>query len=145
MDFSWTDEQCVCKQKVIEFAHQELNAELVERDKHGIFSRDNWQKCADFGIQGLAMPTEYGGAGLGVTEAALMMQTIAQTGAGFSGASAVHINLFGPHPIVVHGTDGDDVSALSGAPQTGVGGCCLLGRQVVLDTSRRDDRHAQVN
>ena len=51
------------------------------------------------------MPERYGGSGLGITEAALMMETIAASGAGFSGASAVHMNIFGLHPVVVHATD----------------------------------------
>ena len=51
------------------------------------------------------MPEEYGGAGLGITEAALMMQSVAESGAGFSGASALHMNIFGLHPVVVFGTD----------------------------------------
>ena len=50
-------------------------------------------------------PPEYGGAGLGITEAAIMMQAIAESGAAMSGASAVHINIFGLHPVVVFGTD----------------------------------------
>src|SRR5437899_708823 len=50
------------------------------------------------------MPTEYGGSGLGVTEAALMMRETASHGGAMAAASSVHINLFGPHPIVVHGT-----------------------------------------
>jgi acyl-CoA dehydrogenase len=51
------------------------------------------------------MPEEYGGAGLGITEAALMLQTISASGAGFSGASAVHMNIFGLNPVVVFGTE----------------------------------------
>jgi acyl-CoA dehydrogenase len=51
------------------------------------------------------MPEEYGGSGLGISEAALMMHTISSTGAGLSGASAVHMNIFGLHPVVVFGTD----------------------------------------
>ena len=51
------------------------------------------------------MPEAYGGAGLGITEAAVLAHTIARSGAGFTGASAVHLNLFGPNPIVVFGTD----------------------------------------
>ena len=51
------------------------------------------------------MPEEYGGAGLGITEAALMMQTIAASGAAMSGASAVHMNIFGLNPVIVFGTD----------------------------------------
>jgi len=57
------------------------------------------------GWLGIAMPEAYGGSGLGITEAALLAHGIARSGAGMSGASAVHINLFGPHPIVVLGTE----------------------------------------
>ena len=60
---------------------------------------------AEAGWLGVAMPEEFGGAGLGITEAALLMQTVAQSGAGMSGASAIHLNIFGPHPIVKHGTE----------------------------------------
>ena len=56
------------------------------------------------GWLGITMPEEHGGAGLGVTEAAIMMHDVASHGGGMAAASAVHINLFGPHPIVVHGT-----------------------------------------
>jgi acyl-CoA dehydrogenase len=57
------------------------------------------------GWLGIAIPEAYGGSGLGVTEAALMMQTVAATGAGMSGCSAFHINIFGLMPIVVFGTE----------------------------------------
>jgi acyl-CoA dehydrogenase len=60
---------------------------------------------AEAGWLGVAMPEEYGGSGLGITEAALVMQAVAQSGAGFSGASAVHMNIFGLHPVVVFGSD----------------------------------------
>ena len=51
------------------------------------------------------MPEAYGGAGLGISEAAVMMQAIAESGAGFSGASAVHMNIFGLNPVVVYGNE----------------------------------------
>jgi acyl-CoA dehydrogenase len=60
---------------------------------------------AEGGWLGITMPEELGGSGMGVTEAALMMHAVTKAGGGFSAASAIHINLFGPHPIVVHGTD----------------------------------------
>ena len=60
---------------------------------------------ASAGYLGIAMPESVGGAGLGVTEAALMMHRIASSGAGMAGVSAVHINIFGPHPIVLFGSD----------------------------------------
>jgi acyl-CoA dehydrogenase len=60
---------------------------------------------ADAGWLGIAMPEEYGGSGLGITEAALLMQTVAESGAALQGASAIHLNIFGPNPIVVFGTE----------------------------------------
>jgi hypothetical protein len=59
---------------------------------------------AEAGWLGICMPQEYGGSGLGITEATIMMRTIAASGAGMSGASAIHMNMFGLHPVVVHGT-----------------------------------------
>lgn len=77
----------------------------LKRDNEGGFPDDFHQALAKAGWLGIAMPPAFGGAGLGITEAALMMHTIAATGAGLSGASAVHMNIFGLHPAVVFGTD----------------------------------------
>ena len=76
----------------------------LERDRAGKFPADFHQAMAKGGWLGVAMPEEFGGAGLGITEAALMMQAIAESGAGFSGASAVHMNIFGLNPVVVFGS-----------------------------------------
>ncbi|MEL6779385.1 MAG: acyl-CoA dehydrogenase family protein [Cyanobacteria bacterium J06597_16] len=62
MDFSWSQEQVAYKAKVIGFAHEHLNGDLIKRDHQSEFSKENWQKCADFGIQGLAMPEAYSGS-----------------------------------------------------------------------------------
>ena len=59
MDFAWNDEQLAFKEKVVAFAQQELSDGLLERDKQGEFSRADWKKCADFGIQGLSVPEKY--------------------------------------------------------------------------------------
>ena len=74
-------------------------------DDTGIFPEEFVAAIAQGGWLGVAMPESVGGAGLGLTEAAIMMQTVAQSGAGFSGASAIHLNIFGPMPIVKFGTD----------------------------------------
>ena len=76
----------------------------LERDDDGEFPHAFHRAMADAGWLGITMPVEYGGAGLGVTEAAVMMHEVASHGGGMAAASTVHINLFGPHPIVVHGT-----------------------------------------
>jgi acyl-CoA dehydrogenase len=77
----------------------------LARDREGTFPLDFHQALASDGWLGIAMPEDYGGAGLGIAEAAIMMQTIAESGAGFSGASTVHINIFGLNPVVVFGTE----------------------------------------
>ena len=77
----------------------------LRKDHEGGFPHDFHRALAEAGWLGIAMPQAFGGAGLGITEAALMMQTISATGAGLSGASAVHMNIFGLHPVVVFGTD----------------------------------------
>jgi len=59
---------------------------------------------ADAGWLGITMPEELGGAGLGVTEAAIMMHEVSAGAGGYSAASTLHLNLFGPHSVVVHGT-----------------------------------------
>ena len=73
-------------------------------DRAGTFPDAFYNAIAEGGWLGVAMPEAYGGAGLGVMEAALMMQTVADSGGGMTAASAIHINIFGPHPIVVFGT-----------------------------------------
>jgi acyl-CoA dehydrogenase len=77
----------------------------LARDREGGFPHDFHAAFAKDGWLGIAMPEEYGGSALGVTEAAIMMQAISESGAGQSGASAVHMNIFGLNPVVVFGTD----------------------------------------
>ncbi|MBL8536412.1 MAG: acyl-CoA/acyl-ACP dehydrogenase [Hyphomonadaceae bacterium] len=76
----------------------------LRTDESGKFPEEFVADIASGGWLGVAMPESVGGAGLGLTEAALMMQTVAQSGAGFSGASAIHLNIFGLMPIVKFGT-----------------------------------------
>jgi acyl-CoA dehydrogenase len=73
-------------------------------DEAGAFPEDFVSAMAVGGWLGVAMPESVGGAGLGLTEAAIVMQTVAQSGAAFTGASAIHLNIFGPMPIVKFGT-----------------------------------------
>jgi len=75
-----------------------------ERDRTGTFPKEFTKAIAEGGWLGIAMPEEYGGAGLGVTEAAIMMQVVGNSAGAFAACSAIHINIFGPHAIVVHGT-----------------------------------------
>jgi alkylation response protein AidB-like acyl-CoA dehydrogenase len=74
MDFAWTEEQLAYKKAVIEFAQKELNEGLIERDRDGILSRQNWKKCAEFGITALPIPEQYGGADADIMTAMLTME-----------------------------------------------------------------------
>jgi acyl-CoA dehydrogenase len=77
----------------------------LERDRDGEFPHAFHRAVADGGWLGIAMPEDVGGAGLGVAEAAVMMQAVAESGAAFSGASALHMNIFGLNPVVVFSTE----------------------------------------
>ncbi len=80
------------------------DAYWLARDRTGGFPEDFFQAFVASGWLGICIPEAYGGAQLGVTEAAIMMRTIAQSGAGLSGASALHMNIFGLNPVVKFGT-----------------------------------------
>ncbi|MGB7077785.1 MAG: acyl-CoA dehydrogenase family protein [Xanthobacteraceae bacterium] len=77
----------------------------LERDRDGGFPETFYRALADAGWLGICIPQSHGGSGLGITEAAVMMQTITASGAGLSGASAVHMNIFGLTPIAVYGSE----------------------------------------
>src|SRR5215813_12964035 len=87
----------------------------LKTDNSGEFPEAFVADIAAGGWLGVAMPESVGGAGLGLTEAALMMQTVAASGAGFSGASAIHLNIFGLMPIVKFGTAEQQQMFLPGA------------------------------
>jgi acyl-CoA dehydrogenase len=105
MDFSFTSEQLAIQGGIAKLCEKFDAQYWLERDRVGGFPEDFYQAVARAGWLGIAMPPQYGGAGLGITEAALMMQAISESGAGFSGASAVHMNIFGLNPVVVFGSE----------------------------------------
>src|SRR3954465_4233578 len=103
MDFALTQEQERIREAIAKLCTRFGDDYWLARDKDGEFPVEFHQALAKDGWLGVAMPEEFGGAGLGITEAAVMMQAIAESGAGFSGASAVHMNIFGLNPVVVFG------------------------------------------
>src|SRR5512145_3273716 len=104
MDFAFTEDQLAIKDSVAKLCAQFDDRYWLKKDKEGGFPDDFYRTMAEAGWLGIAMPEEYGGAGLGISEAAILMQAIAESGGGFSGASAVHMNIFGLNPVVVFGT-----------------------------------------
>lgn len=74
MDFSWNTEQIALKNTIIDFSKKELNDGILNRDKKGEFSWNNWKKCAAMGILGLPVPEEYGGSNLDILSIILVME-----------------------------------------------------------------------
>jgi acyl-CoA dehydrogenase len=104
VDFSFSEEQQRIREAIGKLCTRFGDDYWLARDREGGFPADFHQALARDGWLGIAMPEEFGGSGLGISEAAVMMQAIAESGAGFSGASAVHMNIFGLNPVVVFGT-----------------------------------------
>ncbi|MFM9038363.1 MAG: acyl-CoA dehydrogenase family protein [Betaproteobacteria bacterium] len=104
MDFSLSQEQLAIVDAVTSLCRDFDDEYWASRDRSGHFPSEFHQAMAKAGWLGIAMPTAHGGAGLGILEAALVVQAVAASGAGMSGASAVHMNIFGLHPVVVFGS-----------------------------------------
>jgi acyl-CoA dehydrogenase len=104
MDFALTASQEAIREAVAKICARFDDAYWLKKDKDGGFPADFHKALADAGWLGICIPEEHGGSGLGILEAAIMMRTIAESGAGMSGASAVHMNVFGLNPVVVFGT-----------------------------------------
>ena len=104
MDFAYDDNQEAIRDAIAKICAGFDDAYWLKKDKEGGFPADFHQAMAKAGWLGICIPEEYGGSGLGITEAAIMMRTISESGAGMSGASAIHMNVFGLNPVVVFGT-----------------------------------------
>src|SRR5580658_7484147 len=104
MDFTLTDAQREIREQVLRLCARFGDDYWLERDRTATFPDAFVAAIAAGQWLGIAMPEEYGGAGLGITEAAIMMQAVAESGAAMSGASAIHMNIFGLNPVVVFGT-----------------------------------------
>lgn len=105
MDFGLNEEQRAIQDSVGRICAKFDDAYWLKKDREGGFPNDFYDALAAEGWLGICTAEAYGGAGLGITEAALMMRTIAESGAGMSGASALHINIFGLNPVAVFGTE----------------------------------------
>ncbi|MGM0586056.1 MAG: acyl-CoA dehydrogenase family protein [Pseudomonadota bacterium] len=100
-----TDEQQAIGEAVRRICADFGDAYWTEHDQQHRFPHDFHRAMAEAGFLGITMPEAVGGSGLGVLEAAVMMEAVSSSGGAFSAASAIHINMFGPHAIVEHGTD----------------------------------------
>jgi acyl-CoA dehydrogenase len=105
MDFGLTETQQQIRDEILRLCAKFTDTYWLERENTASFPHDFFQTMAAGNWLGIAMPEQYGGAGLGITEAAIMAQAVAESGAAMSGASAIHMNIFGLNPVVVFGTE----------------------------------------
>ncbi|CRG88854.1 acyl-CoA dehydrogenase [Talaromyces islandicus] len=87
----------ICSQYTDEYWLKQEGTKKFPAEFHKALAQDGWL--------GICMPQQYGGSELGIAEAAVMMQTISESGGGMTAASAVHMNIFGLEPVVKFGTD----------------------------------------
>jgi acyl-CoA dehydrogenase len=105
MDFAPSPEQESIREAIAAICARFDDEYWLTKDRVGGFPYELHGALAEGGWLGICIPEAYGGSGLGIMEAAIMMHTIAASGAGMSGASAVHMNIFGLNPVVMFGTE----------------------------------------
>src|SRR5438105_7341478 len=105
MDFALTEQQEVIKKEVGALARTFSPDYWLEKDNKHEYPWEFIKAFAAGGWLGMIVPEQYGGSGLGVTEAALMLGEICAAGAGTSGASPIHFYMFPPMPVIKHGSE----------------------------------------
>lgn len=105
MNFSLTPDQQNIREAVLKHCSQFSAEYWLERDREGVFPMDFFKSMADAGWLGVAMPEKVGGSGLGITEAAIMMQAAAEAGGGMTAASSIHGPVFSMQPVSLFGTE----------------------------------------
>lgn len=101
----WTDSQRSVREAVAAICSKYPDEYWLERDIEHRFPWELYRDLAENGWLGICLPERFGGSGLGISEAAVMLQTIAESGAGMNGASSVHMNIFGLEPVAKFGTE----------------------------------------
>ena len=105
MDFAFTEDQKNIREAVLQHCSPFTDDYWLEHDRTGEWPVEFHRAMAEAGWLGIAMPESVGGAGLGITEAAIMMQAVAESGGGFAAASAIHGPVFGLEPVHRFGTE----------------------------------------
>jgi acyl-CoA dehydrogenase len=105
VDFALTEDQQSIRDAVLSHCSRFSDEYWLDRDRDGVFPDDFHKSMADAGWLGVAMPEAVGGAGLGITEAAIMMQAVAESGGGMTAASSIHGPVFSMQPVALFGTE----------------------------------------
>ena len=105
MDFELSENQVAIRDLAQRVCARFRDDFWLEADEKAAFPHAFHRAVAEAGLLGIAMPEALGGAGLGISEAAILMRAVAESGAGMAGASSIHMNIFGLQPVVVFGTE----------------------------------------
>ena len=105
MDFELTEDQETIRKSVAGLLRDFDDQYWMEKDQAHEFPTEFYDTVAGGGWLGITIPEAYGGHGLGITEASLLLEEVARSGGGMNAASAIHLSIFGMHPVVVHGSE----------------------------------------
>ncbi|MFF5989140.1 acyl-CoA dehydrogenase family protein [Prauserella flavalba] len=105
MNFELTEDQQLIRTAAADLAAKFDDQYWLEKDANHEFPTEFYQAFADGGWLGITTPEEYGGSGFGITEASILLEEVAASGAGMNGASSMHMSIFGMHPVIMHGSD----------------------------------------
>jgi acyl-CoA dehydrogenase len=152
MNFQLTDDQELIRKSVAELARKFDDHYSMAKDQAHEFPQEFYNAIARGGWLGMTIPPEYGGHGLGITEATLLLEEVARSGGGMNAASSIHLSIFGMHPVVVHGSDElkrrtlprvatSELHVCFGVTEPGAG----LDTSRITTFAKRDGDHYRVN
>lgn len=104
MNFELTEEQHLIQASVAKLCAAFPDSYWAQKDTDHEFPWDFYAAMAEAGWLGIAIPEAYGGSGQGITEASLVLETVAASGAAMNGATSIHLSIFGMHPVVKYGS-----------------------------------------
>jgi acyl-CoA dehydrogenase len=105
MDFTEDDDHRAIREAVRDVCSQFDDDYWMHREAQHEFPWEFYRELAKGGWIGIAIPEAYGGGGQGITEASIVLEEVAASGACMNGASAIHLSIFGMHPLVLHGSE----------------------------------------
>ncbi|MGW5384377.1 acyl-CoA dehydrogenase family protein [Nocardia sp. NPDC003963] len=152
MSFELTEDQRLIRDSVAELTRKFDDQYWMEKDRDHEFPTEFYRAVADGGWLGICIPEEYGGHGMGITEASILAEQVSRSGGGMNAATSIHMSIFGMQPVIVHGSDElkqrtlprvarGDLHVCFGVTEPGAG----LDTSRITTFARRDGDHYVVN
>ncbi|MGW1739310.1 acyl-CoA dehydrogenase family protein [Nocardia sp. NPDC001965] len=152
MSFELTEDQRLIRDSVAELTRKFDDQYWMEKDRDHEFPTEFYRAVADGGWLGICIPEEYGGHGMGITEASILAEQVSRSGGGMNAATSIHMSIFGMQPVIVHGSEElkqrtlprvarGDLHVCFGVTEPGAG----LDTSRITTFARRDGDHYVVN